>query len=388
MKTRHILSLLTAGALLAPAPVALAEDAATPQQPAATPALPTIANVTEETAQAYLQAERQMLDMIDFDDEEAATENQPKLQAALAQFRKDFPRPLAAAAPKSGPCPAWLLAALKEEHAMLLELVEKSRSVSKAVRSQFPVLTQACYALHEPMLLSHVVLTGNERAVQKAYSLAPTLENAKAVLGGLELTEEDNFFYRIGFVYSIFKAYPDHMEELLDAVTAAGETSLGAGTISEALWLLNTDEAIAARMAWPSFITPAEGAQRPDFHHIENIANYADEAHLLDCAWGVYDATQDAEVLQSFIRCAVRTAGPENGVTLWAIPAGTPRDEIPAEIGDIIALTARWSVRSRAQQDPVFAAKVQDIVSKLTPEEQERFNAPLPERDVEEYQQN
>lgn len=401
MKT-HIFPILTSTAALAMVSPVYAQDATEPagapaeavQAPAEEAAVETSAEkaplFTEESAAAYLQEEREILDLLTFDNHKQATRNSPRIKKLVKAFRQKYPKPLAAAVPADAPCPAWLLAALKEEHNMLLELLEISQNADRRAQARYPEMTRAAQALYEPMLLAHAALQLLEGRLFQAYTAAPTLENARAIMeGGLTYTDSDSYFYRAGFLYGIFTMHPDHVAELLDAVHVDSSQTAADAVVGEALWLLNTDEALAARMIWQGFVTPAEGATPMDFHHLENLHNNVEEAQLLDCAWGVYDATKDPEILRSFVLCAARETPPADGYRFWALNAQTDRrDPVPAELGDVIALSARWSVRSKAKKDPAFAAQVDAILETLTPEQRERYNAPLPEGSDTEYFQN
>lgn len=192
-----------------------------------------------------------------------------------------------------------------------------------------------------------------------------------------------NMTWRSGYISVFLKAYPQHQALLL---SRTGKLNMhGRRMVVLALWMADTEEARAEleelRTYDPLATAGLHGKQKPDFTRLETLYNGVEEANILDTAWGVYDASKDREVLASFIRCATRTAPPEEGAyEYWAIPTAG-RSPIPPEAGDvdIIAMAAKWSILSRAKQDEEFAAEVEACLQEMPADVQERFRAPLPQ---------
>lgn len=219
-------------------------------------------------------------------------------------------------------------------------------------------------------------------AAPQAPSAAPEhLQNLAKVIG--QNPTPYNMTWRAGYISAFLKAYPQHQSLLLSQTGMHGP--LGRRMIALALWLADTEESRAELDLLHSYDPLAAAGltnkKAPDFTKLETLYNGVDEANVLDIAWGVYDAGHDREVLASFIRCAARSTPPQtNAYEYWDIPP-IGRTPIPPAAGDadIVAMAAKWSILSRAEQDPEFAAEVEACLQELPADIQQRFRAPLPQ---------
>lgn len=223
-----------------------------------------------------------------------------------------------------------------------------------------------------------------QQAAMDSYCEHPTLEQAAKILSFP--VNQANLTYRIGYYAQLYRRHAAQRDELVAAAEpapgytaryarcAAEWLSGDAACVDDALLQLEYDPMMAASLRI------GKNTPRPDFTRLEDLDSGVEEAALLDMAWGAYDATRDSAILLSFIRCAARTAPPEkDAVRFWIAKSDKRRKPVPPEMKnvDVVAMAAKWSVQSRAAQDAAFAAKVDECLSSLPAEVQERFHAPL-----------
>ncbi len=223
-----------------------------------------------------------------------------------------------------------------------------------------------------------------------AYPEQPTLENASRLLGSLPLNEE-NATYMQGFCSQLIRQHSNQLQQLLTEADAKHSAALRL-LICISCWLADTEE--SNRMtaltleydpimaAW-SKIKPA--SEKPDFTKLENLSSCPLEAMCLDMAWGAYDATHSRDILCSFLRCATRSSAPEQPFKLWFIPEEAREEVADSAAGkDPVAMAAKWSVTSRAQNDPDFAAELQASLETLPEALRLRWAEPLPDSPMNE----
>lgn len=203
-------------------------------------------------------------------------------------------------------------------------------------------------------------------------------------------TNEYNFTWRAGAISRFLRMHTKHMRELLGRATLRNYVERN--VVALALWLSDTPEAtelLKLQAEYNPLLSAAPpigagvslDAPRPDVTHLENLYNGVEEANVLDIAWGMYDVSGDEEILGSFIRCAARRSAPTEGAYVyWCIPK-KGRQPFPggAEGLDIVAMAAKWSVLSRAEQKAAFAAEVERVLLLQSPEVQAGFREPLPD---------
>ena len=223
-----------------------------------------------------------------------------------------------------------------------------------------------------------------QQAIMDSYIEEPSLEKAAQILS-FPVTNE-NFTYRIGYYSQLYRRYASQRDELTKASCASpGYIARFAHCAAE--WLSGDEACVEDALLQLEYDPIMKGAlrirkntPRPDFTRLEDLDSGIEEANLLDMAWGAYDATHDRNILLSFIRCAARPAPPEqNAVRFWINAKDSDRCPKPPKMAeiDVVAMAAKWSVSSRAEQDPAFAAKVAECLSSLPADVQERFHAPL-----------
>lgn len=225
-----------------------------------------------------------------------------------------------------------------------------------------------------------------------AYPEQPTVENASRLLGSLPLNEE-NATYMQGFCSQLIRQHSNHLQQLLEEADAKHSAALRL-LICISCWLADTEE--SNRMtaltleydpimaAW-SKIKPT--SEKPDFTKLENLSSCPLEAMCLDMAWGAYDATRSRDILCSFLRCATRSSAPEQPFKLWFIPEEAREEVAEGRSGqDRVAMAAKWSVTSRAQNDPDFASELQACLETLPEAVRARWAEPLPDSPMNEHE--
>ena len=223
-----------------------------------------------------------------------------------------------------------------------------------------------------------------QQAAMNRYCEAPTLEKAAKILSFP--VDNNNFTYRVGFYAQLYRQYAERRSELIAAETPApGYLSRYAHCAAE--WLSGSPACVDDAFLQLEYDPMMKGAlrirkntPRPDLTRLEALEAGLEETQLLDMAWGAYDATHDRNILCSFIRCAARTSPPEkDAVRYWVNTDDASRHPLPPEIvqKDLVAMAAKWSVTSRAEQDAAFAAELEECLKTLPDDVQQRFRSPL-----------
>lgn len=223
-----------------------------------------------------------------------------------------------------------------------------------------------------------------QQEIMDRYCETPTLENAARILSFP--VSNENLTYRMGYYSQLYRQHASRRDAL---VAAAGLAPGYAARLARcaAEWLSGdavcVDDALLQLEYDPimkSALRIGKNTPRPDFARLEDLEAGIEETQLLDMAWGAYDATRDSAILLSLIRCAARTAPPEkDAVRFWMNREDKRRLPMTPEMKqlDVVAMAAKWSVRSRAAHDAAFAARVQECLSSLPDAVQARFNEPL-----------
>lgn len=223
-----------------------------------------------------------------------------------------------------------------------------------------------------------------QQAIMNDYCETPTPENAARILSFP--VSNENLTYRMGYYSQLYRQHASRRDELVAmAGIAPGYTARLARCAAE--WLSGDAACVADALLqleydpiMKSALRIGKNTPRPDFTRLEDLDAGVEETNLLDMAWGAYDATRDRAILLSFIRCAARPAPPEkDAVRFWVNRKDARRRPMTPEMKqlDVVAMAAKWSVNSRAGDDPAFAARVQECLSSLPEDVQARFNEPL-----------
>lgn len=222
-----------------------------------------------------------------------------------------------------------------------------------------------------------------QQKVMEHYHEEPTLEYATEILNFG--TDPENMTYRMGFASQLLRRYSAELPRLLAGIKNSEKSTsymLAAGE-----WLADTpecsedlDKRLKEDEDIKRILRITENSLRPDFTKLELLDGGVEETHILDMAWGAYDATRQPEILQSFIRCAARSGPPEEPVRLWSHTLERQRTKVPAELGDLVSMAAKWSLISRARENEEFSGLVQEYLKTLPAEQQENFRKPLPQR--------
>ena len=233
------------------------------------------------------------------------------------------------------------------------------------------------------------------------YVEAPSFENASMLLSLIPTPK--NMMYRAGFFSRVLQQHGGRIRELLESAEKEPNYPLLGPSLSQgnqwshrymlciAEWLADTKEsnkeafeALDHDPTMKGYLRIGPTTERPDFTHLEALENGAEEATLLDMAWGAYDATRDPKILASFLRCASRKTPPQQGVRFWRKQNDRERADasmLKERHFDLPAMAAKWSLQSRAEQDADFARRVNKLLKTLAPDAQERYKKPLPELD-------
>ena len=218
-----------------------------------------------------------------------------------------------------------------------------------------------------------------------SYAAQPTLENAARILG-LTSLDDENGTYRMGFCSQLIRQHSAHLNELLEKA-GGGDSPAIRLHICVCCWLADTPESNRAAATWLKHDPILEAWSRikpdspkPDFTRLEELTSEPMEAMALDMAWGAYDAARSRDILSSFIRCGTRTAAPEKPRKLWMVTDEQRAHAPKAPNGlDIVSMSAKWSVLSRAKADAAFAAEVQACLVTMPADVQSRWKEPLPD---------
>ena len=224
-----------------------------------------------------------------------------------------------------------------------------------------------------------------QQAAMDSYHETPTLEKAAEIVGFP--VSDENLTYRMGFYSQLYRQHALWADQLAAAAAKApgGYNTRFAHCAAE--WLSGDDACVRDAMQqleydpiMRAYMGIDQDTPRPDFTRLEDLDAGVEESNLLDMAWGAYDATRDKAILLSFIRCAARTGAPEkDAMRFWPLRKDEDRAPMPPEMAqmDVVAMAAKWSVKSRAEQDAAFAAVVQECLSTLPEDVRARFNEPL-----------
>lgn len=232
-------------------------------------------------------------------------------------------------------------------------------------------------------------LYAQEKPSEESPEDAASAEFAEIVAFINRPTNTYNFTWRAGAISRYLRDHTQHLQALLSRVTLRNYAERN--VVALALWLADTPEATELLKLYAEYnpllsAPPLMGAAvsleapRPDVTQLEKLYNGVEESNVLDIAWGMYDVTGDEQILGSFIRCAARRSAPSEGAYVyWCIsPNGRQQPPSGAEGLDIVAMAAKWSVQSRAEQDASFAAEVERVLLLQSPEVQAGFREPLP----------
>ena len=225
----------------------------------------------------------------------------------------------------------------------------------------------------------------SDQQLLDSYAAQPTLENAARILG-LASLDDENGTYRMGFCSQLIRQHSAHLNELLEKAGGGNSPTIRLH-ICVCCWLADTPESNKAAATWLKHDPILEAWSRikpdspkPDFTRLEELSSSPMEAMALDMAWGAYDATRSRDILSSFIRCGTRTAAPEKPRKLWMVTDEQRAHAPKAPNGlDIVSMSAKWSVLSRAKADTAFAAEVQACLVTMPADVQSRWKEPLPD---------
>ena len=233
------------------------------------------------------------------------------------------------------------------------------------------------------------------------YATDPSFENAYMLLSLIPTPK--NMMYRAGFFSRVLQQHEGRLHELLEKAEKEPNYPLLGPSLSQgsqwihcymlciAEWLANTEESNKEAFEALDYDPTMKGClrisrttERPDFTRLEALENGAEEGHVLDMAWGAYDATRDPKILASFLRCASRETAPQHGVRFWGKRDDRDRDDtsmLQEKKIDLPVMAAKWSLQSRAEQDADFARRVDQLLQTLPADAQERSKKPLPKLD-------